>query len=82
MLFGHCCWPWRYMYLPVFCITMVPPEGGFSSVYRELPEKPMVTLLFGIWGVTFQFAGVMSLLIGNIFFSKEDKKDTDCPGEI
>lgn len=42
----------------------------------------MVTLLFGIWGATFQFAGVMSLLIGNSFFSKEDKKDTDCPGEI
>jgi len=46
------------------------PEG-FSSVYRETAAKPFVTLLLGVWGVSFHFAGVMSLLIGRIFFPKE-----------
>lgn len=48
------------------------PDGGFTTVFHETPVKPFVTLLFGIWGVTFLFAGVMSWLIGKIFFSKED----------
>lgn len=47
------------------------PDGGFSSVFHETPAKPFVTLLFGIWGVTFLFASVMSLLIGQIFFKEK-----------
>ena len=47
------------------------PDGGFTTVYQETAAKPLITLLFGIWGVTFQFAGVMSLLIGWIFFPKK-----------
>lgn len=47
---------------------------GFSLAYQVTPKKPLVTLLFGIWGVTFQFAGVMSFLVGKIFFPKEEKK--------
>ena len=46
-------------------------DGSFSAVCYETPQKPFVTLLFGIWGVAFQFAGVMSLLIGRIFFSEK-----------
>ena len=47
------------------------PDGGFSSVYQTEPGKPLVTLLFSIWGVTFLFASVMSLLIGRIFFKEK-----------
>ena len=47
------------------------PDGGFTTVFQETAAKPFITLLFGIWGVTFQFAGVMSLLIGWIFFPKK-----------
>lgn len=47
------------------------PEGGFSAVFQKKPAKPFVTLLFGIWGVMFHFASVMSLLIGKIFFSEK-----------
>jgi len=36
----------------------------------------MITLLFAILGVMFLFAGVMSFLIGLIFFpKKQDKKE-------
>ena len=48
-------------------------EGHFVSLYQETPTKPFITLLFGIWGVTFLFASVMSLLIGNLFFPKGKK---------
>jgi hypothetical protein len=44
------------------------PDGGFTAVYQMEPGKPLVTLLFSIWGVTFLFASVMSFLIGRIFF--------------
>ena len=43
------------------------PEGVFTDILRSEPGKPMVTYLFGVWGVTFLFASVMSLLIGLIF---------------
>ena len=46
------------------------PDGTFVSVFRETAEKPFITLLFGIWGVMFLFASVMSFLIGAIFFQK------------
>lgn len=58
--------------LTYFLYHHLSPDGIFTAVFRETPEKPFITLLFGIWGVTFHFAGVMSLLIGKIFFSKEN----------
>jgi len=54
-----------------FLYHHLSPEGHFTSIYQTTPAKPFITLLFGIWGVTFQFAGVMSLLVGKIFFSKK-----------
>ena len=54
-----------------FLFHYMGPDGRFVTVYQETPAKPFVTLLFGIWGVMFHFAGVMSLLIGKIFFSKD-----------
>ena len=45
------------------------PGEAFTSVWQPEPGKPMITLLFAIWGVMFLFAGVMSLLVGKIFFS-------------
>ena len=47
------------------------PGGGFTAVWQPEPGKPMVTWLFAIWGVMFLFAGVMSLLVGRIFFSEK-----------
>jgi hypothetical protein len=55
-----------------FLYHYLSPSGTFTPVFQETPAKPFVTLLFGIWGVTFHFASVMSLLIGKIFFSKEN----------
>ena len=54
-----------------FLFHYLNADGCFTAVYQETVAKPFVTLLFGIWGVTFHFAGVMSLLIGRIFFTKE-----------
>ena len=45
--------------------------NGFGTVFYETPTKPFVSLLLGIWGVTFHFASVMCLFIGKIFFGKE-----------
>lgn len=47
------------------------PDGTFTTVYQEIPGKPMITYLFGVWGVTFLFAGVMSALVGRIFFKEK-----------
>ena len=44
---------------------------GGEGAYHEEPIKPFVTLLFGIWGVMFLFASVMSFVVGRIFFAKE-----------
>ena len=44
---------------------------GFGTIYQPTPVKPFVTLLFGIWGVTFLFSSVMSLLVGIVFHSKK-----------
>ena len=54
-------------YLYHYCL----PDGTFTVVFQEEPGKPMITYLFGVWGVTFLFASVMSALIGRIFFEKE-----------
>ena len=54
-----------------FLFHYMGPDGHFGTVYQTTPGKPYVTLLFAIWGVMFQFASVMSLLIGKIFFSEK-----------
>lgn len=54
-----------------FLFHYLSPDGGFTAVLQETPAKPFVTLLFGIWGVTFLFAAVMSWLVGRIFFPKD-----------
>ena len=52
------------------------PDGGLSLVWRAEPAKPMVTLLFAVWGVMFLFSGVMGLLVGHIFFPRETEKES------
>lgn len=47
------------------------PGGAFTLVWQPEPGKPFVTLLFALWGVMFLFAGVMSLLVGRIFFPEK-----------
>lgn len=47
------------------------PDGSLTEVFQTVPGKPLVTLLFAIWGVMFLFAGVMSLLIGRIFYKEK-----------
>lgn len=49
----------------------ITPDGFFTAVFQTAPGKPLVTLLFCIWGVMFLFAGVMSLLVGHIFFKEK-----------
>ena len=46
---------------------------GFCSVYRDIPYKPVVTIYFGIWGVMFQFAALVSILLAWIFCPTEKK---------
>lgn len=50
------------------------PGGAFTTVWQPQPGKPLVTLLVAVWGVLFLFAGVMSLLVGHIFFGDEGRK--------
>ena len=59
------------IYIFTFYLFHYFGPDGFGTVYYETPTKPFVTLLFGIWGVTFHFASVMCLFIGKIFFGKE-----------
>jgi len=47
------------------------PGGSVTSVWQPEPGKPWITLLFSVWGVMFLFSGVMSLLIGQIFYGDE-----------
>ena len=46
-------------------------DFSFSPVWQTTPQKPFLTLLFGIWGVMFLFSGVMSLLISFVFFNNK-----------
>ena len=54
-------------YLYHYCL----PDGTFTVVFQTGPGKPMITYLFGVWGVTFLFASVMSALVGRIFFKDQ-----------
>ncbi len=56
-----------------FLYHYLSPLGGFTNVYQAEAAKPMVTFLFGLWGVMFQFAGVLSLMVGQIFFGRDSK---------
>ena len=47
------------------------PGVGLTSVFHKEAGKPMVSLLFGVLGVDFLFAGCMSGLVRRIFFGKE-----------
>ena len=46
-------------------------DAGLSLVWHKEIGKPFVTNLFGIFGVLFVWASVMSFLIGLVFFEKE-----------
>ncbi len=59
--------------LTYFLFHYWTPEG-FSAVMQETPQKPFVTLLFGIWGVFFFFSGFINLFISAIFFSVKIRK--------
>ena len=58
-----------------FLFHYVTPEGTFSSVWQAEAQKPLVTLLFGIWGVMFLFSSVMSLLVAGIFYPGKGPND-------
>ena len=49
------------------------PDGSLSNVFHDDPGKPMVSLLFGVFGTNFLFAGCMSGLVNRIFFREEKK---------
>ena len=49
------------------------PTCTFTTVWSETPNKPMIALLFAIWGVLFLFSGVMSLLVERVFFSEKSE---------
>ena len=53
----------------------IAPDGSFTTVYQAEANKPVVTLLFAIWGVLFLFSGVMSCFVAHIFFSGKEKKE-------
>lgn len=44
-------------------------DGTFVQEFQTVPGKPFITLLFGVWGVLFLFASVMSFLVGKIFYT-------------
>lgn len=44
-------------------------DGKFSKEFKKEPEKPFVTLLFGILGTLFLFGSFISSLIAKIIFS-------------
>ena len=54
-----------------FLYHHLSPDGIFAAIYQLKPVKPFITLLFGIWGVTFLFASVFSFLVGLVFFRKK-----------
>ena len=45
----------------------------FTDIWHDEPEKPFITLLFGVWGTIFLFSSVMSLVVSIIFFNKKRK---------
>jgi len=62
---------WHFCY---FLFHYATPDCSFTTVYQAVTNKPILTLLFAIWGVLFLFSGVMSCLIAYIFFNNEKNK--------
>ena len=73
-----CCCLAIWSFVLAFCIFIfsyilyhhLGPDG-FTAIRRSEPYKPMITWLFAIWGTQFLFAGVLSLLVGKIFFKEK-----------
>lgn len=53
------------------------PDGTFTSVYQTVAQKPVVTMLFAIWGVLFLFTGTLSRLVAHVFFGDTAKARKD-----
>ncbi len=49
-------------------------EMTFAAERLDEPGKPFITFLFGVWGTMFLFSGVISLVIGEIFFGEKKNK--------
>ena len=47
------------------------PGVGLTPVFHKEAGKPMVALLFGVFGVLFLFAGCMSALVNRIVYSEK-----------
>ena len=47
------------------------PGVGLTSVFHKEAGKPMIALLFGVFGVDFLFAGCMSGMVNRIVFAGE-----------
>lgn len=60
-----------FLFLVTYILFHHLSPTGFTAVPQTVPGKPFITMLFGIWGVLFLFAGCMSLLIGRIFFKEK-----------
>ena len=54
-----------------FVYHYIGPDLNILAEYQKTASQPFLALFFGVWGVLFLFASVMSLLIGKIFFDKE-----------
>ena len=48
-------------------------DTGISTVFQQEAGKPFVTELIGDFGVLFIFTSVISLILGLVFFEKEEK---------
>ncbi len=73
---------WSFLLaLVIFVFTYIifhflTAEGRLTPVWQAQCGKPFIAQLFGIWGVCFLFAAVMSRLIAHIFFpNKDDNKE-------
>lgn len=67
------------IYVFTYCLFHYLGPDGFSSMYRDIPYKPVVTIYFGIWGVMFQFAALVSVLLAWIFCPNERKQEGFVP---
>lgn len=56
--------------LSYFLFHYIAPDGSLTTIYQTACNKPVVTLLFAIFGVLFLFCGVICRLIAHIFFAK------------
>lgn len=54
-----------------FLYHFVTPEMTISLEFQPEPGKPLVTELFSILGTLFLFSGILSGMIGKIFFGDE-----------